>query len=195
MKTRITTIVCVGLFIALAFSAGAAELKQVVIVAFPNDTVRATMTSKIISALAQAGFRDQEQIAITVLHPETKAEAESKIQQIQPDVVVESSHREPLTAGLYGSEIPIFTMQGVEAFADAQGMPTGNISGVDQTLPDLIYNSYKFLQKVAPLKPGQQVVFLEQPQSALIPKAQVIEALQRLNIPLKAVIDATMYED
>jgi hypothetical protein len=59
----------------------------------------------------------------------------------------------------------------------------------------MAYSSYKFLQKVAPLKPGQQVVFLEIPEMPLIPRPTVVEALQRLQIPLKAIVDATIYED
>ena len=59
----------------------------------------------------------------------------------------------------------------------------------------MVYHSYKFLQKVAPLKPDQQVVYFDNTEFSAIPKEVVIDALQRLQIPLKAVVDVTVFED
>ncbi len=59
----------------------------------------------------------------------------------------------------------------------------------------MVYNSYKFLQKIAPLKQGQSVVYLDNPEFQLLSKDTVMAGLQRLEIPVKAVVDATVYED
>ncbi len=92
--------------------------------------------------------------------------------------------------------MPVITITAVEPFVDANGVPTANVTGIYSKLQDMLYNSYKFLQKVAPLKAGQQVVFLDnREQQLVIPKTEVLDALQRLQIPVKAVVDGTIYED
>jgi hypothetical protein len=96
---------------------------------------------------------------------------------------------------LEGLSIPVITANGVERYVNAEGLPTANVSGVYSNLPDMAYNSYKFLQKAAPLKAGQKAVFLEIPEVPLIPTAVVVDALERLDIPLKAVVDGTIFED
>jgi hypothetical protein len=88
------------------------------------------------------------------------------------------------------------TLGGIEGLVGADGMPTTNISGTYFMLHDHLYNSYKFLQKVAPLKAEQQVVFLDNLEAPwVVPKEEAVAALQRLQIPLRAVVDATTFED
>jgi ABC-type uncharacterized transport system substrate-binding protein len=58
-----------------------------------------------------------------------------------------------------------------------------------------VYNSLKLLQLVAPLKEGQQAVFFENKHTVVFPTSEVLEALERLNVPLKAIEDTSYYED
>ncbi len=94
-----------------------------------------------------------------------------------------------------GTTIPLLIETRAEQFVDSQGIPRENITGTYSTLKDMAYNSYKFLQLVAPLKSGQQVVLLDNSNFILVPKEEAMEALQRLQIPLKVVIETRVYED
>ena len=117
-------------------------------------------------------------------------------QAIQPDVIIEFSLRNYALDLLHGSNIPVvFGLMNPQTYTDHDGIPLKNITGVYTRLDDMAYNSYKFLNKVAPLKPGQQVVFLENSHPNRLSKEEAQEALARLGIPLKAAIDATVYED
>ncbi len=100
-----------------------------------------------------------------------------------------------MLSALHGLSIPTITTNNVEPYVDAQRTPIAKITGIYPTLHDMVFNSYKFLQKVAPLQQGQSVILLNNPEFQVIPKETVIEALERLQIPLKTVVDVVMYED
>jgi ABC-type uncharacterized transport system substrate-binding protein len=119
----------------------------------------------------------------------------AQVQEVAPDVIINLGEFTQVVAALQELSIPLVTGNGVERYVSAEGEPTANVTGIYSNLPDMVYNSYKFLQKVAPLKPGQKVVFLENPEVPSISKAAVVDALQRLQIPLKTVVDARIYED
>lgn len=174
----------------------AAEMKTVVIDNFPpNDPLKASQAKLMVKVLADAGFVEGQNLTVHILHdPNLDAEIE-QIRQLQPDLIIDHSPGFRLGAAFRGTTIPLLIPFGAEQFVDAQGVPRENVTGLYSMLQDMVYNSYKFLQKVAPLKPGQQAIFLDNPLSNLIPQATVADALQRLQIPLKAVADVRIYED
>jgi hypothetical protein len=132
---------------------------------------------------------------IGVSSTEDPAQLVVRIQEEAPDLVLTTVEIENILAALNGLSIPVLTRLNVEPYVNADGLPTGNITGMYTTLHDMLYNSYKFLQKVAPLKEGQSVVLLDNPEFPLIPKAKVVDALERLQIPLKASVNVAVYED
>jgi ABC-type uncharacterized transport system substrate-binding protein len=119
----------------------------------------------------------------------------TQVKAAAPDVVVNNVEVESVIAALKDLTIPVCTRYSIDRYVNADGIPTGNVTGVYTMLPDMVYNSYKFLQKVAPLKEVQSVVFLDNPQFALLSKDAVVDALQRLQIPLKTVVNVMIYED
>ena len=199
MKRSMIVVIVVGLWSALAFGAGAAEMKTVIILTYPGDAAehRVIMSQHAVAALKDAGFVDQENVAIQVWKDEHDLEAEiAAIKEINPAVVLDFSARQPeISKALFGSNIPLFETWGIEEYINADHLPKGNIGGVYTYYNDMLYNSYKFLRMVAPLKAGQQAVFLYNTQLDLIPRPHVEDALKRLNIPLKAVVDTTMLEN
>lgn len=179
----------------LASGSSAAEMKTVVIENFPNDPVKVSEAARVIKALEDAGFIEGQNVMIQILY-DTDIEADAaKIQEIQPDVIIDISQGHRIAYKFRGASLPLLIDAEAEKFTDAQGVPLENVSGMRSRLKDMLYNSYKFLAKVAPLKPGQQVVFLENTAFNLIPQEEVKDALRRLNIPLKAVVDTSVYED
>ena len=96
---------------------------------------------------------------------------------------------------LADAPFPVVATFGVDPYIGANDIPAKNITGLYNTMKDMVYNSYKFLNKVAPLQPGQQAVFLENRQVNIITKDAGVDALTRLHIPVKAVVDATIFED
>ena len=196
MKRMMKTAAWLGLLAGATLSAdAAAEMKNVLILNFPYDNYRVSMTARVIDALKQAGFEDRQNIAISMFQSQNIAEGIAKVQELAPDVVIDISVRNRILNDLNGSAVPLIASSDIEPFVDAQGVPKANITGVYSVLQDMVYNSYKFLQKVAPLQPGQQAVFLENTLSNRIPKEAALDALKRLGIPLKAVADASVYED
>lgn len=192
VKKSVLLVVLIGVFANIGF---AADMKKVMILY--TDSA-ASMAPHALKGLAQAGFVEQNNLTSVQVMVSTTTDPVQLIAQVQevaPDVVVSVSPIGPVTKALEGLAIPVITAIGVEPFVNADGDPTANVTGVYTTLQDIVYNGYKFLQKVAPLKPGQQVVFLEVPSVSLIPKEAVLDALQRLQIPLKAVVDVTIYEN
>ena len=190
-----TGLVGMALLGAFALGAGAAEMKKVVIENFPNDRLKVSETARAVKALEDAGFIEGQNVMIQILH-DTDIEADAaKIQELQPDVIIDISQRHRIAYKFRGASLPLLIDSEAEKFTDAQDVPLENVSGMRSRLEDMIYNSYKFLAKVAPLKPGQQVVFLENTAFNLIPQEEVKDALRRLNIPLKAVLDTSVYED
>ena len=195
MKRVLTAIIWFSVLVCVAFSAGAAELKQVLILNFPGDGYKMLQAQQVIAALKEAGFVENEQIAISIAQPKSSEEAVAKVNEMTPDVVIDLSSTNQVSDRMFGAATPIIFEHGVEAYLDEQNFPKGNFNGIVVLYKDIVYNSYKFLQKVAPLKPGQSVVFLENTRANIITKEAAADALQRLGIPLKTVIDATVYED
>ncbi|GAK58131.1 hypothetical protein U27_05104 [Candidatus Vecturithrix granuli] len=197
MKRMVTMsvllVVLLGMFANLGF---AADLKTLVVLDLPTNQ---TIQEQMLNGLTQAGLIDQQNVIIKRIAVPPKegdpAPLIVQIQEIAPDVILALPGYGTLFAALNKLSIPVIARVNVESFVGADGMPTGNITGIYTNLPDLVYNSYKFLQKVAPLKPGQQVVFLDNPESTILPKETVIDALQRLQIPLKAIVNTAVYED
>jgi ABC-type uncharacterized transport system substrate-binding protein len=191
--------VCVvGLVVSLGLLANigfAAEMKHVI---FLETNMMGSSIEGILDSLKQEGFVPQENITlqqIVVSPTDDIAQLITRIQEAAPDVILTTVEFGHVLAALNGLSIPVVTRLNVEPYVNAEGIPTANITGMYSTLHDMIYNSYKFLQKVAPLKEGQSVVFLDNPEFPVLPKATVVEALERLDIPLKAVVNATVYKD
>ena len=200
MRTLMKSFALWSLLAGVALSAGAAEMKTVVILTYPGDAAehRILMAQAAINALAQAGFVNQQQVAIEVWKDEyAQVEDEAAaLQQRNPAVVIDCSARQQQIAQLLdGKGIPVIATYGIEAYVTAEGMPTTNITGVYTFYPDMAYNSFKFLRTVSPLKPGQQAVLFENTQFDLLPRQMVRDALTRLNIPLKAVVDTSVIDD
>ena len=166
-----------------------------VIFNFPGKGYKASQAQQVVAALHDAGFVENQQVIITILQPQSSEEAAAKVNEMKPDVVIDVSSRNQVSEALSGGLTPIILEHGVEAYVNEQGVPKGHVTGMFMLQKDIVYNSYKFLRIVAPLKPGQSVVFLENTRANIITKEAATDALQRLGIPLKAVIDATVYED
>lgn len=196
MKRMVTMgvllVVLLGMFANIGF---AAEMKKAMILYFEPSKPE---VSQVLKGLEEAGFVEQENltlIRVEVSGASDPGHLRAQMLEAAPDVIINHHSFGQLVAALKGIPIPVITSMGVEDYVDAEGLPTANVTGIYSILPDMVYNSYKFLQKVAPLEPGQQAVFLDIPASPFIPKVAVVDALQRLYIPLKAVVDATIYED
>ena len=187
------SVVMMGILANVGF---AADLKKIVVL---TENAIPIIEKQALNGLKQAGLIDQQNVIITkIAVPSQGGDPATVIAQIQenaPDVILSVTGLGNLLAAVNSLSIPVITRLNVEPFVGADGMPTANITGMYTNLQDMVYNTYKFLQKVAPLKPGQQVVFLDNPESSILPKDTVIDALQRLQIPLKAVVNAAAYED
>ena len=195
MKTVMNAVVLWSLLAGFALSAGAAEMKKVLIFNYPGEPYKVSQAQQVISALQEAGFVENQQATFTILQPQSSEEAAAKVNEIMPDVVIDLSARNQVSEASVRVATPIILEHGVEAYVNEQGFPKGNVTGMFMLLHDVVYNSYKFLQKVAPLQPGQSVVFLENTRVNIITEEAAADALQRLGIPLKAVVDATIFED
>jgi ABC-type uncharacterized transport system substrate-binding protein len=185
--------VCVtGLFANIGF---AAEMKKAIILySHPADF----FPQQVRKGLEQTGFVESKNLtSVQMVTSGTTDPAPivAQVREVAPDVIIDVSETGHIVEALKELAIPIIKGHSVERYVNAEGLPSANVTGLYSNLRDMVYNSYKFLQKVAPLKPGQQVVFLEVPEDNLLPKSAVVEALQRLQIPLKAIVDATVYED
>ena len=194
MKRMMNTVAWLGLLAGVTLSAGAAEMKKVVLFNFNASESGIMMFPRAVNALQQAGFEDGKQIRIMRVEPIVQTDIVPQIQAANPDVVISIGWAFDYAVFRQFS-CPIITFNEAEQFVDAEGMPTGNVTGVYTKLKDLVYNSYKFLQKVAPLQAGQQAVVTWNPQAPRISADEAVDALKRLNIPLKAVVDTHVYED
>lgn len=191
VKMSVLLVMMLGMFANFGF---AMEMKKVLILYVPIAQHEVTL---VLKGLEEAGFVEQHNLTIVqvlVSGTSNPAQVRAQVQEIAPDVIISAHDLGHITAALKGLLIPVIVAMGGEGYMNAEGVPTANVTGIYSILPDMVYNSYKFLQKVAPLKPGQQAVFLDIPASPFISRVQVEEALQRLHIPLKAVVDATIYE-
>ena len=174
----------------------AIDLKKVVVLDMQN--LNPLIFDQMLNGLTQAGLIDQQNVRIEKIVVPSQGDLTQVVTQIQestPSAILDVSGLSDVLVALKGLSIPVITRVNVEPFVGEDGMPTSNITGTYTTLQDMVFNSYKFLQKVAPLKPGQQVVFLDNPKFSILPKERVIDALQRLQIPLKAVVNAEVFED
>ena len=192
VKISVILAVLLEMSVRLVF---AAEMKKVLLL---ETSMIVSPEKGLLQGLEQAGFVNQQNITLSkvvVLPTDDTAQIIEQVKAAAPDVIVNSIEAGNVLEALKDSSIPVITRIGIEQYVDADDIPTANITGVYTTQPDLVYNSYKFLQKIAPLKPGQQVVFLNNPEFLLLRKEQVIDALQRLQIPLKAIVDITILDD
>ncbi len=196
MKKFMRSVGCLIVLMGLLANVGfAAEMKKIVFVDQLNVHL---ITQQMLDGLEQVGLVDQQNVTIVRVSATAKddpAQVVANIQEIGPDVVLENTGLRDILAALNGLSIPVVARVNVEAFLEEDGTPKANITGVYTTLKDMMYNSYKFLQKIAPLEPGQQVVFLDNPEFPIIPKDLVVDALERLQIPLKAVVNVAALED
>jgi len=186
-------IVC---FLMIVNSGFAADLPKIVLLDLQN--LNAFITQQMLDGLTQAGLVDQQNVTIVkiaVTSQDDPLQVMTKIKEIAPTVVLENTGFQNMLTALHGMSIPVIARVNIEPFIVADGTPKANITGVYTTLQDMMFNSYKFLQKIAPLKEGQQVVFLDNPEFQIVSKELVIDALERLHIPLKAVVNAAIYED
>ncbi len=193
VKMSVLLVVLAGIFANPGF---AAELKKIVVL--DVEITNVTVSEQMFTGLKQAGLIEQENVMIKKITVPTQGVLTPMIAQIHesmPDVILDISGLENILPVLSTLSIPVVVRLNVEPFVGTDGMPTANITGIYTSLPDMVYNSYKFLQKVAPLKPGQQAVLLDNPEFPILPKETVIDALQRLQIPLKAVVNTAVFED
>jgi putative tryptophan/tyrosine transport system substrate-binding protein len=197
MKRMVTMSVLLMVLVGMFANIGAAaEMKKILFL----HTIRTKpMAQKAIDRLAENGFTEYKNLTIAWIEVSGATDPAQVVAQVKaeaPDVVLSFTAFTNVIQVLKQLEVPAITITAIESFVDANGVPTANVTGVYSKLQDMMYNSYKFLQKVAPLKAGQQVVFLDnREQQLLISKAEVLDALQRLQIPIKAVVDGTIYED
>jgi ABC-type uncharacterized transport system substrate-binding protein len=192
VKLGVLVVMLLGLLANVGF---AAEMKKVL---FLETSMIESQASSILQGLEQAGFVDQKNMTFSRIPVSSTDDVTQLVAQVQaaaPDVIVIAVEFGNVLEALKGLSIPVITRMNVDQYVTAEGTPTANITGVYPAQPDMVYNSYKFLQQVAPLEAGQQVVFLDNPEFRPMLKEVVVDALRRLQIPLKAVVDATMYED
>lgn len=192
MKMSVLLIVLIGVFMNVGFTA---EMKKALILySHPADF----FPQQVRKGLEQTGFVESKNLtSVQMVTSGTTDPAPivAQVREVAPDVIIDVSETGHIAEALKELAIPIIKGHSVERYVNAEGLPVANVTGFYTTLQDMVYNSYKFLQKIAPLKPGQQVVFLEVPGVTQIPKEAVVDALQRLQIPLKEIGDATVYED
>lgn len=191
MKMVIVIVFCLELLANIGL---AAEMKTIVILAVHG---KESLAKHALKALEEAGFVDQQNVTVTWAPAsvvDDPAQLAAWVQASAADVLMNFMLSQDVYDHFESLSIPVLTSMGVERFVNAEGAPTANVTGVYSTLSDMVYNSYKFLWIVAPLKAGQQVVFLNNTMTPWISAEEAEEALNRLQIPLKAVVDATMYE-
>jgi len=193
VKISVIMLVLLGLLTKIGF---AAEMKKIL---FLHTGRTKPMAQKAISSLEEKGFAEQKNVMtvwIEVSATTDPAQLVAQVKEAAPDVVLSFTGFTNIIQILEQFEVPVIAMTAVESFVEADGTPKSNVTGVYSKLQDMVYNSYKFLQKVAPLKAGQQVVFVDnQAQQLIISKAEVLDALQRLQIPVKTVVDdGAIYE-
>ncbi len=196
MKRMVIMSVLLAVLTGILANVGfAVEMKKIMIL---YSHTAETMPPYVLKELEEAGFVEQTNLTsvqVLVSGVTDLTQLVAQVQEFAPDVIINTGEFGQVVAAVQTLSIPIITANGVERYVSAEGEPTANVTGLYSNLPDMVYNSYKFLQKVAPLKSGQQVVFLEIPEIPIIPTALVVDALERLQIPLKAVVDATIFED
>ncbi len=192
MMTVIAMFCCVELFANVGF---AAEMKTAVLLEFPVDPTRTDMKNEMLARLAQAGFQEGQNLKVVAFDSTKPADWPEQVAQLAPDVVIDFSGEAPTTATLKELGVPTVSYYGVDPYINPDGMPTANITGVYTAYKDTVYNSLKLLRMIAPLKPGQKAVFFENTLRFVFPKEEVLEALKRLDVPLKAIEDTSVYED
>ena len=75
MKRVLTAIIWFSVLVGVAFSAGAAELKQVLILNFPGDGYKMLQAQQVIAALKEAGFVELENTRANIITKEAAADA------------------------------------------------------------------------------------------------------------------------
>jgi len=189
------SMIMVGLLWIFANIGFAAEMKTVVLMEYTSEPAKTTMRQQVLAGLAQAGFQENTNLKIVSFAAPRPEDWAEQVAQLAPDVVIEYSAETAVTAKTHELGIPTVTYWGTAPYVGPDGVPTANITGVYTAHKDTVYNSLKFLRMIAPLKPGQQAVFFENKQRVIFPKEEVLDALKRLDVPLKAIEDTTHYED
>ncbi len=196
MKRIVMMSVLLVVLLAVVVNIGvAAEKKKVLLL---ETSIIISSAQQILQGLEQAGFVDQKNMTYSTIRmsaTDDVTQLVAEVKEVAPDVIVANIEAGNVLEALKNLPIPVITGMNVDRYVTAEGVPTANITGVYTVLPDMVYNSYKFLQKIAPLKQGQSVVYLDNPEFQLLSKDTVMAGLQRLEIPVKAVVDATVYED
>lgn len=192
MRIVIVMVFCLELLANAGFTA---EMKTVVLMEFPVDPTRTDMEQQILASLAQAGFQENQNLKVVAFDSKKPADWPEQVAQLAPNVVIDFSGETGVTAKLHELGVPTVSYWGTDPYVNADGVPKANITGVYTAYKDTVYNSLKFLRLVAPLKPGQKAVFFENKQRTVFPKEEVLDALKRLNVPLKAIEDTSIYED
>ena len=188
--------VCMGIGSIFHLMAGivlAEDLPRVAIVNSPGDPLRQAETARAIEALRQAGFVDQQTMRLTIFTEETPEENAERIRAMQPAVVLDignNNARDNVAPLLRDTDLPI-----IYQYLAPDHPSQSHITGVYSFLPDMIYNSYKFLRLIAPPQPGQKSVFFENTLSPIFRREEVADAMQRLGVPLKTVYDTALFED
>ncbi|GAK58124.1 hypothetical protein U27_05097 [Candidatus Vecturithrix granuli] len=192
MRIMIAMICCLGFLANAGFTA---EMKTVVLVEYTSEPAKTTMKQHVLAGLAQAGFQENTNLKLVSFEAPRPADWPEQVAQLAPDVVIEYSGETGVTAKLHELGVPTVSYWGTAPYVGPDGIPTANITGVYTGHKDTVYNSLKLLHTIAPLKPGQQAVFFENKQRVIFPKEEVLDALKRLDVPLKAIEDTTHYED
>ena len=173
---KLTWMKCLGLCAfagALALNSNAADLPNVVIVNSPGDSLRQAETNRAIDALQQAGFIDQHTMLLTILTTETPEAHAERIRALRPAVVLDignNNARDNVAPLLRDTTIPI-----IYSYLDPDEPLQPSMTGVYSFLPDMIYNSYKFLRLIAPPQPGQKSVFFENTLSPIFRRDEVAD--------------------
>jgi ABC-type uncharacterized transport system substrate-binding protein len=192
VRIIVSVVVVMGLFANIGF---AAEMKTVVLMEYTSEPAKTTMRQQVLAGLAQAGFQENTNLKLVSFAAPRPPDWAEQVAQLKPDVVIEYSAETAVTAKMHELGIPTVTYWGTAPYVDPDGVPTANITGVYTGHKDTMYNSLKLLRMIVPLKPGQKAVFFENKQRVIYPKEEVLDALKRLDVPLKAIEDTTHLED
>jgi len=184
-----------------AFGTAAATNKKVVIVQESKDATRDSTQKCIITSLSKAGYVDKKNIAITQIQMggdiKKSSSVVSQIKKLKPDVViVNSATTSNTTVGkaLDGSGIPTIVCVGADTIGavDANGIPKGNVTGVNLTPKDLQKNAFTLLNKIVPAN-GKKAVFIT--VDGIYKKADIEKNLKAAGVQLKAYCESKYMDD
>ena len=177
--------------------------KKVVFVRESDDDFRVAETKNALSVLEKNGYingKNLEFTEISLQGDEKKApEALDKVKQLKPDVVLVGNGnfiQGAFSKNMLGTGIPtvISTEAGNKAygFADDQGNPTQNVTGLNTLPGDLQVNAFTLLQKIAPTN-GKKAVFIT--TEGFFKKEDVEKNLKSAGVELKDYCESKYAED